>query len=64
MEVSGQFHASAALFPGKSQGYPLDRKLDGPQSRSGRCGEEKNLFPLPEIEPSLMARPADGLIKI
>jgi hypothetical protein len=23
--------------------YPLDRRLVGPQSRPGRCGEEKNL---------------------
>jgi hypothetical protein len=39
------------LYPrGKSPRYPLDRKLGGPQSRSGRCGEEKNLA-LPEIEP-------------
>jgi hypothetical protein len=25
--------------------YPLDRNLEGPQSRSGRCGEEENLAP-------------------
>jgi hypothetical protein len=31
--------------------YPLDRKLCGPQSQYGCCGEEKNLFPLPGIEP-------------
>jgi hypothetical protein len=30
---------------GKSPRYPLDRRLGGPQSRSGRCGEEKNLAP-------------------
>jgi hypothetical protein len=28
---------------GKSPWYPLDRRLGGPQSRSGRGGEEKNL---------------------
>jgi hypothetical protein len=28
--------------PGKSPWYPLDRRLGGPQSRSGRCGEEIN----------------------
>jgi hypothetical protein len=27
---------------GKSPPYPLDRRLGGPQVRSGRCGEEKN----------------------
>jgi hypothetical protein len=30
--------------------YPLNRRLDGPQSRSGRCGKETNLA-LPGIEP-------------
>jgi hypothetical protein len=29
----------------------LDRRLGGPQSRSGRGGEEKNSQPPPEIEP-------------
>jgi hypothetical protein len=29
MEVSGQLHASAALPPGKSPRYPLDRRLGG-----------------------------------
>jgi len=47
MEVSGQLHAPAALTPRKSQWYPLDRRLDGPKSRSGRGGEEKNSQPLP-----------------
>jgi hypothetical protein len=28
---------------GKWPRYPLDRRLDGPQNRPGRCGEEKNL---------------------
>jgi hypothetical protein len=31
--------------------YPLDRRLGGPQSRSGRGGEEKNPQPPPAIEP-------------
>jgi hypothetical protein len=35
---------------GKSPQSPLDRSLGEPQSRSGRCGEEKDLA-LPEIEP-------------
>jgi hypothetical protein len=52
MEVSGQLHAPAALPPGKAPSwYPLDRKLGGPQNRSGRGGEEKNSQPPPEIEP-------------
>jgi hypothetical protein len=45
MEVSGQLHAPAALPPGKEAPIPLDRTLGGPQSLSGRCGEEKTLAP-------------------
>jgi hypothetical protein len=36
---------------GKSPWYSLDRRLGGPQSRSGRGGEEKNFQPQPGIEP-------------
>jgi hypothetical protein len=50
MEVSGQLHAPAALPPGKAPRYPMDRRLGGPQSWSGRRGVEKNLA-LPGIEP-------------
>jgi hypothetical protein len=33
--------------------HPLDRRLSWPQSRSGRCGEEKNLLPTGiELRPS------------
>jgi hypothetical protein len=47
MEVSGQL-----LYPqGKSPCYPLDRRLGGPQSRSGRSGEEKNSQPRQESNP-------------
>jgi hypothetical protein len=45
MEVSGQFHGPAALPRGESRRYQLDRRLGGPQSRSGRRGEEKILEP-------------------
>jgi hypothetical protein len=51
MEVSGQLHAPAALPQGKSLWYPLDRRLGGTQSRSGRGSEEKNSQPPPGIEP-------------
>jgi hypothetical protein len=44
-EVIDQFHASAGSPSGKFPRYPLGRKLGGPQSRSGRYGEEKNLSP-------------------
>jgi hypothetical protein len=36
---------------GKSPQYPLDRRLGGPQSRSGRSGEEKNSQPRWESKP-------------
>jgi hypothetical protein len=40
------------LYPqGKSPWYPLDRRLGGPQSRSGRGGKEKNSQSPPGIEP-------------
>jgi len=34
---------------GKSRRYPLTRRLGGPESRSGRVEEEKNLFAPPEL---------------
>jgi hypothetical protein len=49
MEVSGPLHVPVALPPGKKPRYPLERRLGGPQSRSGGCGEEKNLT-MPGIE--------------
>jgi hypothetical protein len=36
MEVSGKIHA-----PGKKSQYPLNRRLGGPKSQSGRGGKEK-----------------------
>jgi hypothetical protein len=39
------------LYPqGKSTRYPLDRRLGGPQDRSGPGGEEKNSQSLPGLE--------------
>jgi hypothetical protein len=43
MEVSGQLHVPGDLPQGNRLWYPLDKKLGGPQSQSGRCGQEKNL---------------------
>jgi hypothetical protein len=50
MEANGQFHTGPLYPQGNSPLYPLDRRLDGPQNLSGRCGEKKNLLPLPGIE--------------
>jgi hypothetical protein len=35
---------------GKNPRYKLNRRLGGTQSRSGFCGEEESLFPLPGME--------------
>jgi len=47
MEVSGQLHATATLPQVNSCQYPLDRRLGGAQSRSGRGEEEKQSIPVP-----------------
>jgi hypothetical protein len=45
---------SRPLYPWrKSPHYPLVTRLAGPYSRSVRCAVEKNLLPLPGIEPWL-----------
>jgi hypothetical protein len=54
MEVSGQLHGLAVSPRGKSPWYSSDRRLGGPQSRSGRGGEEKNSQPLPGLEPPII----------
>jgi hypothetical protein len=47
------------LYPqGKSPRYPLDRRLGGPQSPSGRSGEEKNFQTSPGFEPQSSDCPA------
>jgi hypothetical protein len=46
MELSGQLQAPAALLRGYNPRYPLYKRMDGPQSRFERYGEEKNLLPL------------------
>jgi len=48
--VNGQLHVPVALSPGKELRYPLDRRLDGPLSRSEhRSGEKKKTLPPPGI---------------
>jgi hypothetical protein len=52
MEVSGQLHASAIIPWGKTPlQYPLNRKLGGSQSQSGRLGEKENRLILLKSEP-------------
>jgi hypothetical protein len=38
----------------KSPCYPLERRMGGPQSRSGHGGEEKNSQTLPGLEPPII----------
>ena len=66
LELSGQFHASAALPPGKTPPprYLLCRRLGGPQSRSGRYGQDKNLSTLPGLELQFLHHPAPNLVTI
>jgi hypothetical protein len=45
LEVSGQLHTPANLSSRKSIKYPLYRRLDGHQGRSGQCGEKEILGP-------------------
>jgi hypothetical protein len=40
---------------GKSPRYPLDERLGGPQSRSGRCGEENSFVPVGNWIPSVQS---------
>jgi hypothetical protein len=54
MEESVRLHAPAVLPPGKKPRYPLDRRLGGPQSRSGRGAGQKNSQPLPGLEPPII----------
>jgi hypothetical protein len=60
--TSGQLHTSPALPRGKSPRYPLNRRLGGPQSRSERFGEEKNLLPVPTVESQSPHRLSCGLV--
>jgi hypothetical protein len=51
MEVSGQLHSPVALPPGERLRYPLDRRLAGPQNRSGHGVGGQDAEPPPRIEP-------------
>jgi hypothetical protein len=51
-----QFHAPAALPPGKDPRLPLERRLGGPQSRSGR--REEKIMTIPGLKLRPFYRPA------
>jgi len=52
LEGVEQSNSSPGLFtPGEKARYSLDRRLGGPQSRSGRSDEEKSPCPCRETNP-------------
>jgi hypothetical protein len=56
MEGGGQLHALATLTMRKELPLPMDRKLCGPQNRSGRCEEEEKILPFRESNSGYPAR--------
>jgi hypothetical protein len=56
LDGGGQLHGSGALRLEKSQRYTLGKRLGRPQSWSECSGEEKNLLPLPGIDPPFHGR--------
>jgi hypothetical protein len=53
------------LYPRvKSPRYLLDMRLGGPQRRSGRCEENKNILPLLKMEPRFLGLPVHSLVAI
>jgi hypothetical protein len=44
MEMSVGLTPRPLYLQGKIPWYPLERRLGGPQNRSGRCVEEKNEY--------------------
>jgi hypothetical protein len=69
MAVASLLHAPNAKPPEKSLWYSLDRRLGGPQNRSGRCGEEKHLAPAgnptPAVQPGARRGATDtGVIRM
>jgi hypothetical protein len=58
MVVSDQVYAPPTYPQGKSLRYPFDRRLGGPQNRSGHGVEERNFQPPAGIEHRSSDRPA------
>jgi hypothetical protein len=53
MAVVSQLQVPNAKTPEKIPRYSLDRRLGGPQNRSGRYGEEKHLAPAGNLTPAV-----------
>jgi len=39
-----QLHSSVGLLPVEFRGNPLNKRLGGPQKRTGPCGEQEELW--------------------
>jgi hypothetical protein len=61
MEVSDQLPTPAAFLRGRIPEYSLIRRMVGLQTGIERCGEEKNLLLLPEIEPRAFRPSLDAI---
>jgi hypothetical protein len=65
MKVSSKIHAPPVFISRETNpGTHCTRDLVGPQSQSGRYGEEKNMLLLPKIEPRFHGRSACSLVSI
>jgi len=51
MEVRNQLYTPGTLPPAKESHYPLHKRLVGPRVNLDAFVEEKNLLPVPGIEP-------------
>jgi len=51
METICQLQFAVTLPPGNELLKPFSRVMDGPQSRFGRCKEDKHFLFLPGFEP-------------
>jgi hypothetical protein len=63
MEMSGQLHNPVALPLREKPRYPLDKRLDGPQSWTGHSDKEKKSHHCPYREFN-MSCPAHSLVSI
>jgi hypothetical protein len=54
MEMSDQLYVPVALLSGKEPQYTIERRLDEPQNRHGRCGvQRKSLAPARNRTPAV-----------
>jgi hypothetical protein len=64
MDEGGQLHVSATLLPGKEAPVPIVYEAGWAPEMVRTLWEEKNVLPLPWIEPRLLGSPAYCLVTI